>query len=102
MQHASTDRATSLSFPEFELLESESIGEDLLCHIEQSDSILLSRFIQLATVEVFEVGSLVGVLTQSMTLHLVIFTWSNEFELVEAVLVDLARDAVHQLPESLL
>ena len=91
-----------MSVIEVELLEGESIGEDHLCHVEQSNSILLRRILQVATHEVFEAGSLVGVLTQGMTIHPVEFFWLMECELLQAVLVDLARDAVHQLPESLL
>ena len=37
-----------------------------------------------------------------MTLHEVLFFWHTECEFLQAVLVDLARDAVHQLAESLL
>ena len=84
------------------MLEGEGVREDLLRHIEQSGSILLSRVLNPTTLEHNEVGRLIRIVTHAMTFYQIFLLNKAKLERIEGAMVDLSRDALHQLAESLL
>ena len=82
------------------MLELVSVGEDVLCHVEQSSSILLSRATQVTAVEPLEVGSIVSKVAHTVTLYAIWLLDPSKSEFLKGVLVDEARDVLHQLSES--